>query len=534
MEQNQEKKFVCKFCNKRYPCGKSLGGHIRTHMNNENSAEAEEGAAELSINKLLSSSNVRNTNRVAEAEAGGQSAAYGLRENPKKTKRFSDSGNASVLKEMICKECGKGFQSLKALCGHLACHSEKERVFQKFEDHSGNSEKQKMIMDSQSDTETSAPSRRRRSKRIRYKPMGVYSNNSVSLANGSSSVSEIEQEQEEVAMCLMMLSRDSSCKKGLNSIADSSDNNSVVLEAKSSSIDVRITIKNDMKCVSNGGEFLKMKKQRDSKLKSVESGPSSENTDSGYFRNGHKKVESDVSVDGFLKKVEFKKLKVESGSGFEDFDAKFGKGLSKLKCEKTEFPKDLVSEVGDNRADRALTKYDLRRSAKNDYSSPEFFCNSSPKGSKYECLTCNKTFDSHRALGGHRASHTKVNDCSESIHESGGECLANYSFPFPMTDSKVTKSSYGKSQSTPRGSSGNAEKRLGSKKNKGHECPFCFRVFRSGQALGGHKRSHFVGGSEDRTLVIKQDSPEMPALIDLNLPAPIEEDAIGNAGFMPW
>ncbi|XVF03231.1 hypothetical protein REPUB_Repub04eG0243700 [Reevesia pubescens] len=462
MEQIQEKKFVCKFCNKRYPCGKSLGGHIRTHMNNENSsAEAKEGAAELSINKLTSSSNARNIKRVAEAEAGGnQSAAYGLRENPKKTKRFSDSGNTSLLKEMICKECGKGFQSLKALCGHMACHSEKERVFHKFEDHSGNSEKQELIMDSQSDTETSAPSRRRRSKRTRYKTIGVYSNNSVSLANGSSYVSEIEQEQEEVAMCLMMLSRDSGSKKGLNSVADSSDNNSVVLEAKSSSIDLRITIKNDMKC-----------------------------------------------------------------------------SLSKFKCVKTEFPKDLVSEVRDNRADRALTKYDLRRSGKNDYYSSEFFCNISPKVSKYECLTCNKTFDSHRALAGHRASHTKVNDCSESIHESGEDSLANdYSFPVPMTDnSKVTKSSHGKSLSTtPRGSSGNAEKRLGSKKNKGHECPFCFRVFKSGQALGGHKRSHFVGGSEDRTLVIKQDSAEMPTLIDLNLPAPVEEDAMGNSGFMPW
>ncbi|XVF43203.1 hypothetical protein PTKIN_Ptkin02bG0021800 [Pterospermum kingtungense] len=534
MEQKQEKKlFVCKFCYKRYPCGKSLGGHIRTHMSNENnnSGGAEE-AAELSINKRAAD----------QAEAGtGQYSSYGLRENPKKTKKFSDSGNGSVVKEMICKECGKGFQSLKALCGHMACHSEKERAFQKLEDHhySGNSEKQKLIMDSQSDTETSSAPSRRRSKRIRYKTIGVNSNNaSVSLANGSSSVSEIQQEQEEVAMCLMMLSRDSGCsKKGLNSVADSSDNNSVVLEAKSSSIDVRITIKNDMKCVSKSGEFVKMKKQRDSnKLKSAESGASSENSDSGYFRNGPKKVDSDVSVDGFLKKVEFKKLKVESGSGFGDFDAKFGKSMSKFKCVKTQFPKDLVSEVGDNRADGALTKYGLRRSAKNNGYSPEFVCNGSAKGSKYECLTCNKTFDSHRALGGHRASHTKVNDFSESIHESCEDSLANDSFAVPVTDhSKANKSSHGKSITIPRGSSANAEKRLGSKKNKGHECPFCFRVFKSGQALGGHKRSHFVGGSEDRTLVIKpQDSPEMPSLIDLNLPAPAEEDSMGNSGFMPW
>ncbi|GMI90250.1 hypothetical protein like AT1G26610 [Hibiscus trionum] len=458
MEQTQAKKFVCKFCNKRYPCGKSLGGHIRTHMNNDNCGESETvpppPAELISINKLLS--NGRIIKRAAETEADGQSAAaYGLREKPKKTKKFSDSGNAHLLKEMICKECGKGFHSLKALCGHMACHSEKERV-----------------MDGQSDTETSTtPSKRRRSKRIRYKANDVCSNNSVSLADGSSSVSEIEHEQEEVAMCLMMLSRDSTggCKKGLNSIADSSDNNSVILEAKSSSTDVRITIKNEMKCVPNKGDYLRVKKQRDNELKPAESSPSSESSDSSYFTNGPKKVE------------------------FEDFDSKSGKGSSKFKSLNTEFRKD------NNQANRGLNKCDLRRSnAKNgDYYTHEVFCNNSSKGSKYECSTCNKAFDSHRALGGHRANHTKANDCNE-------DSLANDGFIVPMTDTKVTKSSpHGRTLNTPRGySSGNAEKRLGSKKSKGHQCPFCFRVFKSGQALGGHKRSHFVGGAEDRTLVI--------------------------------
>ncbi|KAL4385700.1 hypothetical protein GQ457_15G004690 [Hibiscus cannabinus] len=462
MEVNREKKFVCKFCNKRYPCGKSLGGHIRTHMNNENSAETEEESADVPLNKLVS------TKRFA-----------GLRENPKKTKRFSDSGNGSSFKEMICKECGKGFRSMKALCGHMSCHSEKERVF-----HLDNGDKHKLVMDSESDTETSTSPSKRRSKRVKYKSIGVHSNNSDNFGNGSSSVSEIVQEQEEVAMCLMMLSRDSGCRKGLNSVAVSSDNNSVVLEDKSPSIDVRITIKNAMKCVSNKNKLKE----------SAETCPSDENSDSGYFRNGPKKVESDDSVDEFRKNIVSKKPKIMSGSGFK---SKF--------------------------------KYDLRRSGKNAYYSPQ-------KGSKYECLTCNKTFDSHRALGGHRASHTKVNDCNESIHESHEHSLASDSYTAPMIDTKSTKScSNGKSLGVPKGSSSNAEKRLGSKKNKGHECPFCFRVFKSGQALGGHKRSHFVGGSDDRTLVIKQDSSEMPALIDLNLPAPVEEDAVANAaGFMPW
>lgn len=45
-----------------------------------------------------------------------------------------------------------------------------------------------------------------------------------------------------------------------------------------------------------------------------------------------------------------------------------------------------------------------------------------------------------------------------------------------------------------------------------HECPICSKVFSSGQALGDHKRSH----ATKRGLKIR--------LIDLNLPAPWEEE----------
>ena len=40
-----------------------------------------------------------------------------------------------------------------------------------------------------------------------------------------------------------------------------------------------------------------------------------------------------------------------------------------------------------------------------------------------------------------------------------------------------------------------------SKKNKVHECPICFKIFSSGQALDGHKRSHFSAFMEGSSLV---------------------------------
>uniref|UniRef100_A0A5B6YUF5 Putative zinc finger protein 91-like n=1 Tax=Davidia involucrata TaxID=16924 RepID=A0A5B6YUF5_DAVIN len=412
MEGDQELRYVCKLCSKRYPSGKSLGGHMRSHVI-VNSAESEE-KVEHNMKKKVS----RNCERESKIELGGHSG-YGLRENPKKTWRAVDSTFTSQ-QEKVCKQCGKGFQSLKALCGHMACHSEKERVLK--DDHSWTSENQKPVMDSHSDTQAESP-------RIVVK-----------------SVSGIEQKQEEVAMCLIMLSRDSGNWGGVNSIAESSDIDSVVLETKSSSIDMRISTREGLNCVYNGDENVEIKKLGDRKLKSGVL-----DSDSGCFRNGAKKVESDVSVDGFLRNDENKMPNLS--------DAELGKGLNRLKHKRTELRKVVEAGIAAN-----STNSDSRKRTRNDSE----LCKNAQKRSKYECqdFTCN------------------------------------------------------------------VGRKFKPKKSKAHECPICLKVFKSGQALGGHKRSHVLGGSEDKsnqTPEIKKEVPQFRDLLDLNLPAPTED-----AQFMPW
>ncbi|KAK1564482.1 hypothetical protein Q3G72_004299 [Acer saccharum] len=100
----------------------------------------------------------------------------------------------------------------------------------------------------------------------------------------------------------------------------------------------------------------------------------------------------------------------------------------------------------------------------------------------HRCEKCRKVFRSYRALNGHK----KV--CEAAQTRNAGKKLV-----VAATDEKI------------------------------FECPFCFKVFGSGQALGGHKRSHLLASSSTTpasAIPIKFDN----SLIDLNLPAPLEED----------
>ncbi|KAL4383660.1 hypothetical protein GQ457_15G017440 [Hibiscus cannabinus] len=111
---------------------------------------------------------------------------------------------------------------------------------------------------------------------------------------------------------------------------------------------------------------------------------------------------------------------------------------------------------------------------------------------KYRCETCNKVFKSYQALGGHRASHKKMKAYSAATHETELEPENVGAATSSMTDKKT------------------------------HECPVCFRVFSSGQALGGHKRSHAI--TAHLATPVKSSKKLGDSFIDLNLPAPTDDD----------
>ncbi|XP_028761964.1 uncharacterized protein LOC114720485 [Neltuma alba] len=522
----EERKFVCKYCNKKYPCGKSLGGHIRTHMTNEHSSHQSKEVKTNADDSVAKFDGGRKRKRdFGSEEASSEIPIYGLRENPKNTTKLLHP-NSAIQKERFCKECGKGFLSLKALCGHMACHSEKDKgTKNKFENNSGFSGKQKMVMmDSQSDTETSAPSYPRRSRRTRFKTVNTDTNghaSSVPLTNGSSSVSEVEQEQEEVAKCLMLLSRDSGHRGRFALPTESSDNNSVVVEVKSPSVDTRIKLKNGKKSVmSNGVEMVEEKKKavlyKSMKVKSAEI-VDSDNSDSGYFRNGPKKLDLDVPIDKHLRSREFKTPKVEDRSSFEfdrKHDSEYGKKMLIKNRERTRStePRRLILEDLDYDTTDGLSREEFINWRKRPSYSSIFQNNSigvsskeTPNGFQNEGAWKQESLNSEKIISG---SYDSAYDDSDESSTDTDACPAPISHSSKVINGKKISKS---------------KKKLKPKKSREHRCPICYKIFKSGQALGGHKRSHFVGGSEENTLVIKQDSPVVPCLIDLNLPAPVDE-----------
>lgn len=170
----------------------------------------------------------------------------------------------------------------------------------------------------------------------------------------------------------------------------------------------------------------------------------------------------------------------------------------------------------------------------------------------FECKACKKVFNSHQALGGHRASHKKVKGCFAARLDHLDDSLADndvitHEEFFPAKSNSTLQFDHGS----------NAPFATSSKrKSKVHECSICHRIFSSGQALGGHKRCHWITSNStttpDASVLAKfhhfqetmeqvnnnnnnnQRAPKLETMealdlkLDLNLPAPVDELAGGR------
>lgn len=148
---------------------------------------------------------------------------------------------------------------------------------------------------------------------------------------------------------------------------------------------------------------------------------------------------------------------------------------------------------------------------------------------KYKCKTCTRKFSSFQALGGHRASC--CNKFKPSCDDSNNMCEEIEGLTEETSDYEDDLQSFNK---LPSGNEG-----WGNRAKPGHECPICYRVFSSGQALGGHKRCHSTAPAPPSTSpaapvrldispclsTIEEHRPvKYHGLLDLNMPPPLEEE----------
>ncbi|XP_050226771.1 zinc finger protein ZAT5-like isoform X2 [Mercurialis annua] len=141
----------------------------------------------------------------------------------------------------------------------------------------------------------------------------------------------------------------------------------------------------------------------------------------------------------------------------------------------------------------------------------------------YECKTCNRSFPSFQALGGHRASHKKpkAEEKKASPAVLTAENCENHRL---LDDCRLNKSDEDDHRIHP------LSLHISSVKTKIHECSICGSEFSSGQALGGHMRRHraaaaAAAASTSSVMINGNDQiKKRPILcLDLNLPAP-EDD----------
>ncbi|KAL5999824.1 hypothetical protein ACLOJK_005575 [Asimina triloba] len=149
----------------------------------------------------------------------------------------------------------------------------------------------------------------------------------------------------------------------------------------------------------------------------------------------------------------------------------------------------------------------------------------------FQCKACKKVFNSHQALGGHRASHKKVKGCFAAKLDEGEMIESNAEEDVITHDDFLSPAKTAAFEHAP-------HLDPAKRKSKVHECSICHRIFASGQALGGHKRCHWVTSNPPDASIAKlhqlqdrhdeQQLHQRPKLskaepLDLNLPAPADD-----------
>lgn len=425
-------------------------------------------------------------------------------------------------KGVSCQVCGRKFQYLKALTGHMRLHRVKLGVLAGESGFHGS--RHELALES-------ITVRRKRSKRTRYSNAP---NSSLSSLNESSGLVGIDQDEEDAALCLIVLSMGVKDWGEFNSVWESSDNNS---EIKSLPQNEEIMLEENGNPYHDGDETFLVKSS--SECKELES---------GVVTDEVKKIGSEALDDMSCGGVEFGVSKVDKESEFDLYDNEIEERISgeimAFRSTEVEPGQDLVE--GLELAGSGCTK-------SSSYKCDMFdACDAEPEGDslnkliscplnsdmfddhlkkdKYKCRICSKTFKSHQALGGHQTIHRRGNSCAAEEIKNCEKITYSSSFPEIEASCKLVKVDFDENTVD---QEMNGLTSYGTRAYKVHECGVCFKVFASGQALGGHKRCHTLKdpGTSEKHPAKHPELSDISDVIDLNISVMHNEEANGDIGF---
>lgn len=505
---------------------------VEIKLERDDHDEQEDGSYHLRESCVIqSNSGVASDEKIKHCESnvdfgdGDQSNSYELRENPKKSWRISPDPKLGLIKNPnSCKECGKEFASPRALSGHMRCHSSKNKkethcckecgrgfdsmraMFGHMKSHSKRAKVSTAeSAENLSDLENFCPIRRKRS-RIRYKGTVNPSFSGVDASN--SAVSELE-EAEEAAKSLMMLSKGVGSFLKPDSVTVSSDDDSAYFGA--------VATCRSKKFCGIDGDFVSDAEKKLWKLPQLEC-CSSGNANAATAKNVSEFDELDLQfVAGDQTKLDPEvadellrdenRMKVDFVPSVDDDTLLEHEQSDELAVtlesandlgsfcptKSKELDKDLLVAIGDESG----------------YENEEVM-EDSEKKPEHKHRACYKIIHSQRALGSRIARHRM--QLSSSNHAS----LLSVN-----GDDQLEQESGGVGPLS-----------LESSRGKERECPICFKVFPSGQALGGHKRAHYNGVAESKNR--EAMAAEAEEMLDLNFPITVDAGNKTRLGLSSW